>query len=239
MYNLHISLKSLTRENTRIKNTNDLLLERNALLENELLTLEKCKKECQIAKDELILCLKREETSKQHLAKELEVISKWTESAKVSEQIRNVQGKTNFLDPDFVDVQSTPYESTDDSSTNMEYPSKSKRSMDVKYQLMKSKMNQEKEACKVEQEIWQSKNFFKQKVQVEEAKTNIQQVNVGYLSSKKSKDKLENIETKTVPIPQKKKNRNGKVGINKNNNYTHDKHAPRKMCILNVVVQII
>ena len=42
LYNFHISLKSLTRENTRIKNTNDLLLERNALLENELLTLEKC-----------------------------------------------------------------------------------------------------------------------------------------------------------------------------------------------------
>ena len=51
LYNLHISLKSLTRENAIIKSTNDLQLERNALLENELLTLEKCKKECQIAKD--------------------------------------------------------------------------------------------------------------------------------------------------------------------------------------------
>ena len=39
LYNLHISLNSLTRENARIKNTNDLLLERNALLEKELLTL--------------------------------------------------------------------------------------------------------------------------------------------------------------------------------------------------------
>ena len=60
LYNLHVSLKSLTRENARIKNTNDLLLERNTLLENELLTLEKCKKECQIAKDGLIVSLKRE-----------------------------------------------------------------------------------------------------------------------------------------------------------------------------------
>ena len=50
LYNLHISLKPLTRENARIKSTNDLLLERNTLLENELLTLEKCKKECQISK---------------------------------------------------------------------------------------------------------------------------------------------------------------------------------------------
>ena len=66
---MHISLKSLTRENARIKSTNDLLLERNTLLENELLTLEKCKKKCQIAKDELIICLKREEIAKKHLAK--------------------------------------------------------------------------------------------------------------------------------------------------------------------------
>ena len=140
LYNLHISLKSLTRENTRIKNTNDLLLERNALQENELLTLEKYIKECQIAKDELILTLKREETYKKHLAKELEVISKWTESAIVYEQIKNVQGKTNFLDPDSIDVQSTPTESTDYSSTHMDYPSTSKRVMHVKHQLMKSKM---------------------------------------------------------------------------------------------------
>ena len=90
---MHISLKSLTRENSRIKSTNDLLLERNTLLENELLTLEKCKKECQIAKDELILILKREEAEKKHLAKEQEIISKWTESAKVFEQIRMFKEK--------------------------------------------------------------------------------------------------------------------------------------------------
>ena len=84
-----------------------------------MLTFENCKKEWQIANDELILSLKREETTKKHLAKELEVISKWTESAKVSEQIRIVQGKTNFLDPNSIDIHSVPSESTDDSSTNM------------------------------------------------------------------------------------------------------------------------
>ena len=70
LYNLHISLKSLTMENARIKGTNDLLLERNALLENELLSLEKCKKECHIANDELILSLKREEALRKLLARE-------------------------------------------------------------------------------------------------------------------------------------------------------------------------
>ena len=96
LYNLHVTLNSLTKENYRIKNTNDLLLERNAMLESELLTLEKCKKECQIAKDELITSLKREESVKKLLAKEQEVINKWTKSAKVSYQIREVQGKDEF-----------------------------------------------------------------------------------------------------------------------------------------------
>ena len=61
LYNFHISLKSLTKENARIKGTNDLLIERNTMLENELLSLERCKKECQIVMDKLILSLKRKE----------------------------------------------------------------------------------------------------------------------------------------------------------------------------------
>ena len=88
----------------------------------------------------LILSLKREETTKKHLAKELEVIRKWTESAKVSEHIRNIQGKTNFLDPDHVDIQSASSESTDDLSMYMDYPSTSNTSMDKKYMLMKRKI---------------------------------------------------------------------------------------------------
>ena len=87
-------------------------------------------------------------------------------------------------------------------------------------------MKQEKKLAKLKKDYGHLKNFVKQKEQViEEEKTNIQQINVGYLSSKQLKDKLENIETKTIPSPKKKKYRNGKVGINKNSNYT-----PRKVC---------
>ena len=140
----------------------------------QLLTLEKCKKECQIAKDELILSLKREETTKKHLAKELEVIRKWTKSAKVYKQIRNVQVKTNFLDPDFVDIQSVPSESTDDSSTDMGYLSTTKMLMDVKYQLMKNKKKQEKKLAKLKKKYGHLNNFVKQKEEViEEAKPDI------------------------------------------------------------------
>ena len=53
--------------------------------------------------------------------------------------------------------------------------------------------------------------------------------NIGHLSNKQLKDKLENIEDKTKA--KKKGNINGKVGINKKNNYTPDKYAPRKTCV--------
>ena len=119
--------------------------------------------------------MKREEIAKKHLAKELEVISKWTESAKVSEQIRSVQGKTNFLDPDHVDVQSASSESTDDSSTDMNYPSTSNPSMDKKYLLMKGKLKQEKKLAKLNKKYGPLDNFVKQKKQVVEKAKSINQ----------------------------------------------------------------
>ncbi|KAL8157615.1 hypothetical protein AgCh_002361 [Apium graveolens] len=54
-------------------------------------------------------------------------------------------------------------------------------------------------------------------------------VNVGHLSIKQLSDRLEKIEVKTEA--KNKNNRNGKVGINKHNNYTPDKYAPRKICV--------
>ena len=102
--------------------------------------------------------------------------------------------------------------------------------MDVNYLLMKNKIKHEKKLAKLKKKYGHLNNFVKQKEQTVEAKTNNQQVNVGYLSSKQLKDNLENIEIKSVPTIKKKRNRNGKVGINKNNNYTPDKHAPRKVC---------
>lgn len=47
-YNLHVTLKSLNKKNARIKSFNALLIERNALLETELLELQKAKKDCEL-----------------------------------------------------------------------------------------------------------------------------------------------------------------------------------------------
>ncbi|MGI4673541.1 hypothetical protein ACR2XN_29180, partial [Klebsiella pneumoniae] len=53
--------------------------------------------------------------------------------------------------------------------------------------------------------------------------------NIGHLSKKKLEEKLETIDSKNMD--KKKNHRNGKVGINKRNNYTPDKFAPRKTCV--------
>ena len=78
LYNLRVTLKSLTKENARIKSSNDLLIERNANLESELLQLEKMKKDCKIARDKIVVVLKREEILKKKLEREQEIIERWT-----------------------------------------------------------------------------------------------------------------------------------------------------------------
>ncbi|KAL8103990.1 hypothetical protein AgCh_028276 [Apium graveolens] len=50
------------------------------------------------------------------------------------------------------------------------------------------------------------------------------------MTVKQLSDRLEKIEVKTET--KRKNNRNGKVGINKHNNYTPDKYAPRKICVM-------
>ena len=200
MYNFHISLKSLTKENARIKGTNDLLLERNALLENELLSLEKCKKECQIDKDELILSLNREEVVQKFLAREQGVICKWTNFANVSQHIREIQGNINFLDPGHVDIQSVHSESTDVSSMDMNHPSTSKVSTDENYPSIKDKLKQENKLAKLKRKYCHLNNFVKKLVSEDETKTNTEKVNVGYLCNKQLKDKIENIETRSISV---------------------------------------
>ena len=49
------------------------------------------------------------------------------------------------------------------------------------------------------------------------------------MTVKQLSDRLEKIEVKTQT--KRKNNRNGKVGINKHNNYTPDKYAPKKICV--------
>ena len=61
LYNLRVTLKSLTKENSRIKETNMLLSDRNAMLEAQLIEFEKMRCVSRDAKKELENVLEREE----------------------------------------------------------------------------------------------------------------------------------------------------------------------------------
>lgn len=91
IYNLRVSLKSLTKENVRIKGTNDLLAKKNGKLETELIQMDKFKKASELAKDELLAVLKREEILKKQLEREQEIIAKWKDSRNVLENMCSTQ----------------------------------------------------------------------------------------------------------------------------------------------------
>ncbi|XP_063939761.1 uncharacterized protein LOC135148464 [Daucus carota subsp. sativus] len=91
IYNLRVSLKSLTKENVRIKGTNDLLAEENGKLKTELIQMDKFKKASELAKDELLAVLKREEILKKQLEREQEIIAKWKDSRNVLEKMCSTQ----------------------------------------------------------------------------------------------------------------------------------------------------
>ncbi|KAL8126292.1 hypothetical protein AgCh_013542 [Apium graveolens] len=65
LYHLRVSLKSLAKENTRIKENNVFLSDRNVVLEDQVIELEKIKLKCLIVESEL------EET-----VKKVEILSK-------------------------------------------------------------------------------------------------------------------------------------------------------------------
>ena len=62
-----------------------MLAERNGKLETELIQMDKIKKSSELAKDELLAVLKREEILKKQLKREQEIISKWKDSRNVLE----------------------------------------------------------------------------------------------------------------------------------------------------------
>ena len=62
LYNLHVSLKSLTKENSRLKGNIEFISERNSWLKNELVVMERLKTENQDLREELVRSLQREKS---------------------------------------------------------------------------------------------------------------------------------------------------------------------------------
>ncbi|KAL8100422.1 hypothetical protein AgCh_032618 [Apium graveolens] len=98
LYHLRVTLKSLTKENAKIRENNLFLSERNNVLESQFIDFEKLRIECKIAKEELTESLKKEEILKKQLDREQEVIKAWKISRDVHAQITKVQGIESFCD---------------------------------------------------------------------------------------------------------------------------------------------
>ncbi|KAL8156240.1 hypothetical protein AgCh_001367 [Apium graveolens] len=189
----------------------------------------------------LALMAKSDETEKEEILRkylecEQEVIKAWKLSRDVSAQIAKVQRFESFceeawrknkkkLDQKLVDGLSKDVESTDDEA----YPLKDEaRLLKVVSHLLNEKKTINKgELAKLNEKYGSvTKNF----VQGESSKAkDASRVNVGHLLMKQLSDRLEKIEVKADS--KRKNNKNGKVGINKHNNYTPDKYAPRNICV--------
>ncbi|KAL8154983.1 hypothetical protein AgCh_000375 [Apium graveolens] len=166
------------------------------------------------------------------------VMEAWKSSRDVHAQITKVQGIEYFcdidwkknkekLDSNLVEGLRTDVDSTNDenypSNNQKNYPSRDNEPhpLSIRKPVSKAKL------AKLNDKYG---SVFKNFVPGESSQVRKEKrVNVGHLSIKKLNDRLEKIEVKTKS--KRKNNRNGKVGINKHNNYTPDKYAPRKICV--------
>ncbi|KAL8134396.1 hypothetical protein AgCh_009430 [Apium graveolens] len=167
LYHLRVSLKSLAKENTRIKENNLFLSDRNVVLEDQ---------------------------------------DAWKKNKKKLE---------------LIDGLSTDVESTDDES----YPLKEEKEHPLKaHQLKQASSFKNKNLNKKNDSTL--KNFVKEGASTSR---DVSKVNIGHMTLDQLKDRLKLVEDKKET--KRKSKRNGKVGINKHNNYTPDRYAPRKSCV--------
>ncbi|KAK1387194.1 hypothetical protein POM88_015372 [Heracleum sosnowskyi] len=246
LYNLRVTLKSLTKENSRIKETNLLLSDRNAMLEAQLIEFEKMRCVSRNAKKELENVLEREEILKTQLEIEQSVIAKWKDARNVATNIINVQGMESFCEQSWkknkekLGYAVETLESVSESTNNNDHLLKVDMSTECTVSLTDEPSTDQVVSLteKRKEELTRLNNKYgpvtKNFVQGESSKSKkvekpVERANVGHLSNKQLKDKLENVQVEAKG--NKKNNRNGKVGINKHNNYTPDKYAPRKTCV--------
>ncbi|XP_063941537.1 uncharacterized protein LOC135149680 [Daucus carota subsp. sativus] len=168
----------------------------------------------ELAKDELLVVLKREEILKKQLEREQEIIAKWKDSRNVLENMCSTQvleetcksawrKNKKLLDESDLLVDSD-HPLIDSQSMDESYPSKNQTAVDE---------NKLKKLDKKYGPI--NKNFVKESG----SSKKIEKEGIGHGEERMEAGK-----------GKKKSSRNGKVGINKKNDYTPDKYAVRKTC---------
>ena len=145
LYNLHVSLKSLTKENSRLKRTIESTSGRNYWLENELVVMERLKTKNQDSREELVRSLQREKSLSEKLRKEHDVIKSWNNSSWITRASIENKIKEAIFDPKS-SKEKKPVEekqSTDNylstGNYDNDYPSVKKNLTDDNYLLNKKK----------------------------------------------------------------------------------------------------
>ncbi|XP_063948144.1 uncharacterized protein LOC135152230 [Daucus carota subsp. sativus] len=207
LYHLHVSLKSLTKENSRIKEANTFLSDRNSALETQFIEFEKLKIECQTTKDDLLAVLKREEIIRKQLDKEQEIIAKWKSGRDVYTNIINMQGRETFVENEWKRNKKAleiSEDSSSDENTDDDHQLKTKTSTDESHQLNKDSSVDKKVLKKLNKKYGPVKRNF---VKGEESPSKTSEsVNNIPNCSNKTKKKLDASETKSEETKKKKGN---------------------------------
>ncbi|KAL8127829.1 hypothetical protein AgCh_014672 [Apium graveolens] len=196
-----LTCERLTSENLAFKKRNDFL-------EKELVMFHQTQKDRDDAfyvRDEV---LKMNESLKTELEKEREIIRTWTNSGKTTQNLLNSGNWKEGLGYG---------EDKNDKGTEEIKPvvKQKPKLKPVKFVIVKS----ENEKSEVKEELTSDK--LKQEKTAE--------VNIGLMTKKQLKHKLKDVKNANK-VKSPRKNRNGKEGVNKSNNYKPVPDAPRKTC---------
>ncbi|KAK1384246.1 hypothetical protein POM88_021981 [Heracleum sosnowskyi] len=221
---IHVSYRDQTLENERIKAENLGLKDRNKFLEGKLENMKQIQKE---RDDDVYVeheLTKRYMQLESDLEKERKIIKTWTNSGRDTHQVFQTDSvglgycendELRFKDKVKVKPQLKPVKFVPETNKL--------KSVVVREADMESDETYER------QENIITENLMEIEAVRKPVKTCEKQVNVGLMTGKQFNHKLKEVKSAMKP-KWSKKNRNGKIGINKRNNHWPTAAAPRKTC---------
>ncbi|KAK1352395.1 hypothetical protein POM88_053334 [Heracleum sosnowskyi] len=221
---VHVSYRDQTLENERIKSENLSLKDRNKFLEGELENMKQIQKE----RDDAVYVeqelLKRYKQLESDLEKERKIIKTWTDSGRDTHQVFQTDSvglgycendELRFKDKVKVKPQLKPVKFVPEANK-------------LKSVVIREADMESDEDCEKQENII-TENLMEIEAVRKPVKTCEKQVNVGLMTGKQFNHKLKEVKSAMKPKGSKK-NRNGKIGINKRNNHLPTGAAPRKTC---------
>ncbi|KAK1355750.1 hypothetical protein POM88_049006 [Heracleum sosnowskyi] len=221
---VHVSYRDQTLENERIKSENLSLKDRNKFLEGELENMKQIQKE---RDDDVYVeqeLLKRYRQLESDLEKERKIIKTWTNSGRDTHQVFQTDSvglgycendELRFKDKVKVKPQLKPVKFVPETNK-------------LKSIVVREADMESDETCERQENII-TENLMEIEAVRKPVKVCEKQVNVGLMTGKQFNHKLKEVKSAMKPKGSKK-NRNGKIGINKRNNHLPTAAAPRKTC---------